>query len=292
MDLLLKTKYHTYNFSTFIKKNKFLVFISIILFIALYYFIFLREIRDINVSGTYIDSKSSDISVSLDLRSKKEIQSVTIDYSFDNEIKNEINYKDEYQSYINNFKKTFSYVCNSKKCSLTNDSLSLKDLFSWINSFKKDYLIDDEEQEVAASMLAAQQQQASDDNLTLENNFGEEINSELMSDELANDFVDNWMWSNTLLPWMEKQLLDFTQQNWLVDSSYDSISSETILVESEINCKEEKYTFHPNCYKTPNISLEIKWVTINYSIVFLDWTVEKGNRYLKLKGTSILIKWD
>lgn len=111
--------YQFWLFKNRVVKYKYIILLSFILILSIIYYIFFREIRDINFYGTnlQINNKTiqTDIWYDYYIRSKKDIINIDFSYWYDFEIDGTIKNKENYTKFIKDFKINKSFSCASQK---------------------------------------------------------------------------------------------------------------------------------------------------------------------------------
>lgn len=102
-----------------IAKYKYIIFLCIIIISSIIYYIFFREIRNIDFYGTslQINDKTikTDIWYDYYIRSKQSIINIDFSYWYDFEIDGTIKNKQNYEKFIKDFKINKSFSCTSQK---------------------------------------------------------------------------------------------------------------------------------------------------------------------------------
>lgn len=320
--------YQFWLFKNRLVKYKYIIVVTIIIILLLMYFIFLREIRNINFYGTNLKINDKNIQTDIEyeyyIRSKKNIININFSYWYDFEIDGIIKNKQKYENFIKDFKTNKFFSCNSKKnCNFkSNEKKWFLDIVDSLYSFSKiDPIIYNQNTELNQQWTSLIQWKDPTNDTTWNTNNGQlnendlnlsfswvnqnipnlqpndwwnlnNINNNISNFGINNNLVQNN--SNT-----EKNLSsNIPSTNPLTDIPLDdSISSKwSILpwdnIEKKIDCKEIENKNHSDCYKTPKINIKLKWIFIDYNIVFTSWKEESWKIYKKLTDSYINITWN
>lgn len=242
--------YLKYNFL----KYKYYFIFGFIFLLLVFYFIFFREIRNVDISwNNYYEN--SDIVFDYDIRSKSKIESINIEVTYDFDILNEFKYKNEYLKFLSENGFFYTIPCDKHSC---NWSLKIDHIYDsfldYVNNFKK---ID-----VYNELISNIEKQSWNDTLNSLNQENESQSWAFITENYTSNINDDWKYDNMV--W-----IDYNQE------------VEKIV----LDCNDEKFEFDYNCYTTPEMNINFKWVTLEYSIKFKNWKTEikKQNFYKDYK---------